>query len=335
VGKEISSLHNLSTKLKNEEKYKMGTRRFTASAYKVEEKKVFDADGDTSHAGRQRQQQGLGLDPLVDPAANGLIRRSLPRYVEQTDGTLLLPNGIPILIENRFDSTGSMGENVKKAFNSLPLLYEMLSSGQRAVLSKYDVQIINGIFGDRGDKTHILWRSQAEMDIEIARQLTFMVPEMDGGDYTEDPDYGLFAGAYLTDAFINRYDLKYYDFLITDAPCRERIDLKSLQRVFGSTVFEKTKENGFSINEGQLPTTQEIIHELKKRAHAFVLCVGGDCVDHWRRLYGKENVVVIPDTSGMHVYQATIIGLTEGFLCLDSITEYLEGVGVQVRYLRG
>jgi hypothetical protein len=38
-------------------------------------------------------------------------------------------------------------------------------------------------------------------------------------------------------------------------------------------------------------------------------------------------VVVIPDTSGMHIYQAAIIGLVEGFLCFDSITEYLEGVG--------
>jgi hypothetical protein len=304
----------------------MGYRRLTREAFTGVEETVKAAGGDTSHAGRQRQKEGKGLDPLVDPAGYELIRRSLPRYVEQPNGSFLLTNGVPMLMETRFDTTGSMGGNVDLAFASLPKSYDLIAGGENPVLGRYDPQILNAIFGDVQDN-YVLYRSQAEMDVEIANQLTLMVAEKDGGDTTEDPDYGIFGGAYLTDAFINKYGLKYYDFTVTDAPCRTRIDRANLVRVFGPTVFEKAKQNGYVLNESQLPATQEMIDELKKHTHAFVLCVGSGAAEHWVRLYGKDRVVIIEDTSVLPYVEAAIIGLTEGVLELQSVEEYLCLVG--------
>ena len=79
---------------------------------------------------------------------------------------------------------------------------------------------------------------------KIADQLTMMVPERDGGDLPEDPDIGIFGGAYLCRHYINRIGLKGYDFTITDAPGRGLIDSRQLRRVYGDEVFDKCVDNG-------------------------------------------------------------------------------------------
>jgi len=305
----------------------MGYRRLTREAFTATAEEVKTTGrGETSFAGIQRQKEGKGLDPLVDPKGFDLIRFSRPRYEQQEDGSLLLTSGVPMLIETLADTTGSMGGNVSLLFEVLPTTYNLLAGSARAVLGRYDTQIINAIFGDVVDD-YVLYRSQAEMDVEIAKQLTLMVPERAGGDTTEDPDYGIFAAAYLTNAHINKYGLKSYHFLVTDAPCRERIDRKNLIRVFGERVFEKVKENGHTISEGQLPTTKETVRELEKRAHTFVLHVGGRWTSHWSGIYGSSHVVVIPHVGFLPYVQAAIIGLTEGTLDLQSLKEYLISEG--------
>lgn len=307
----------------------MGDRRPTREAYVGIEKKIAtEGKGSTSYAGEQRRREGLGLHPLVDPAGYGLVRKSLPRYVDLPDGRLLLANGLPMLEETLLDTTGSMGRNVELAFRVLPTTYRLLTEGTHPVLGRYDPQLISAIFGDVEDHT-ILHRSQAESDDKIAEQLTFMVPERAGGDVPEDPDYGLFGAAYLTDAFINRYGLSSYHTTVTDAPGRGRIDPKNLVRVFGETVFDKVRDNGFQITEGDLPTTKEIVAELLKHAHAFVIQVGNarETARFWSDIYGVERVVVVDSTQLLPFVKAAIIGLTEGVLDLQSITAYLESVG--------
>jgi len=155
--------------------------------------------------------------------------------------------------------------------------------------------------------------------------LTLMVPEHGGGDSPEDPHYGLFGAAYLTDAYINRIGLKGYDFTISDAPARDRLDENQLIRIFGKEVFEKLIENGFQIKKNNLPETHEVVQDLLQRAHAFFLQVGrhDKTTDFWIRIFGQERVITLPDTRLMPQVQATIIGLTEGTLDLQSVSDFL------------
>jgi hypothetical protein len=298
----------------------MGENRFTRDAYAVTAKKVEAAGGDTSHAGRQHKREGKGIHPLVDPKGYDLVRKSLPRHTQGENGLWQLTVGEPMLLETRFDTTGSMGGNVKLAFSVLPATYDLVSK----VLGRYDPQLLNAIFGDVADDV-VLYRSQAEMAEKIAEQLTLMVPEGRGGDTTEDPDYGLFGAAYLTQAHINRYGLKYYDLTVTDAPGRGRISHTDLVRVYGDSVYERVRENGHEVTAKQLPTTAEIVSDLKKQAHAFVLLVGPDGItlSQWQGWYGKEYVIQADSTACLHYYQALIAGLTEGTLDLQSATEFL------------
>ncbi|MEI6352825.1 MAG: hypothetical protein WCO35_02730 [Candidatus Nomurabacteria bacterium] len=297
---------------------------FTQETYDEVNQKVKDAGGDTSHAGRQTIRDTGKLHPLVDPAGYDLIRRSLPRYLGET---FKLPNGMPMLTETLGDTTGSMGGNVKLMFDSLPKFYSLLTEGKYPVLGNYDPQVMNAIFGDVQDN-FVLARTQAEMDKKIAEQLTLMVPEREGGDSDEDPEYGLFGAAYLTDAFISRYGLKYYHFMVTDAKSHGRVDKRNLVRVFSEEVFEKVKENcQISFDEKNLPDTKDIVKALQKQAHAFAILVESP-ESYWSKFYGPENVVVIDSTENLPYVQSTLIGLTEGVFGLNDVTEYLKSVGL-------
>lgn len=301
---------------------------FSRDAYRVIEDEVKSKGGDTSHAGRQRIRDTGKLHPLVDPAGYDLIRRSLPRYDNLEDGSWKLAANMPMLVETLGDTTGSMKKNIKLMFDSLPKLYELLTEGKYAVLGRYDPQVMNAIFGDVEDN-FVLARTQAEMDEKIAEQLTLMVPEGEGGDGAEDPEYGLFAAAYLTDAFINRYGLKYYHFMVTDADSHGYIDKKNLVRVFGEEVFEKVKENRqLTLNPAELPRTGEIIKALQKQAHAFMILVGSENYSYWQKYYGPHHVVQIETTQYLPYVQATLVGLTEGVFGLSDVPEYLESVGL-------
>jgi len=309
----------------------MGRRVLSTAAYTRVAKEAERA-GSATFAGEERRQKGLGLHPLVDPSGGNLydpIRRSISWLEPEGDDFILL-RGVAMMEETRLDTTGSMGTNVKVAMDVLPGTYELLATGPAAVLGRYDVQMITSIFGDVCDD-YILCRSQAEMDERIAEQMTLMVPEGQGYDAVEDPQYGLFGGAYLTKVSVNDYGLKYYDFTVSDAPGRHRLDAGNLVRVFGESVFEKVAENGYQINARNIPTTEEVVASLLERAHAFFLQVGNDrdVTSFWRRIYGgHERVIVIPEVRMLPYVKAAIIGLTEGVFDLQSVEKFLTSSNV-------
>lgn len=282
-------------------------------------KSSVNADRVTSK-GQERHEQGLGLDPLVDPSSNGVIRRSLNRM--EPEGSLFrLVMGVAILIEERLDTTGSFRRNVDIAFKVLPRAYELL----KKVLGRYDLQMINSIFGDALDN-YILCRSHAEMGIKIAEQMTLMVPEGGGkGNHGEDPQYGLFAGAYLTSADINRYGLKSYDFTVTDEPSHEPVLKPELERVFGKEVFDRVRENGFEIDPNNLPTVKQVIDKLLERAHTFVFLVDKDdeANGYWTTVISQNRIIYLDDTRYLPEVKAAIIGLTEGVLTLSDLEDFL------------
>lgn len=310
----------------------MSGRTFTNDAFQQTRQRATSA-GSATHRGEERQRQGLGMDPLVDPSGYGVIRRSIS-WLNPEDDHFVLERGVAMLIEARIDTTGSMQKNVERAMNALPTLYNLLKVAQPAVLGRYDVQMITAIFGDICDR-NVLFRSQAEMDVQIAEQMTLMVPEGGGyGNGHENPEYGLFGAAYLTAAKINEYGLKYYDFTLSDEPLVNYLDSRQLVRVYGSEVFEKVAENGHKINKNRLPSTQEVVQELLKRAHAFFLMVPGypgKTYDAWQEVYGSDRIVQIHDTQFLPHYQAAIIGLTEGVLSLQNVESYLRGAEVSAQ----
>lgn len=300
----------------------MGRRVLSEAAYTRVAETAREA-GSATFAGEERQRKGQGLHPLVDPSGYEVIRRSLS-WLEPEEDHFVLLRGVAMLEETRLDTTGSMGNNVEIAMEVLPDTYKLLATGPYPVLGRYDVQMITSIFGDVCDD-YVLCRSQAEVDERIAEQMTYMLPEHGGGDDPEDPQYGLFGGAYLTSANINKYGLKYYDFTVSDAPGKHRLNRETLVRVFGSTVFEKVAENGYQINTRNIPSTKEIVASLMERAHAFFLQVGnrGDVTRFWQDIYGAERVIIMPDTRLLPYIKAAVIGLTEGALDLQSVFGFL------------
>jgi hypothetical protein len=307
----------------------MGRETFTRAAYDATRAGVAGDGSYTDRAARQFQASGK-LNPLVDPKGYGVIRRSLPRFVKAGDSWQLTV-GTPMPVEVRFDTTGSMGTNVQVAFDVLPKLYDLL----QIVLKRYDIQVAMGIFGDVVDDI-VLCRSQFEMDQKIAEQLTYMVPEGGGGDYPEDPHYGLFAAAYLTAAYINRIGLRGYDFTISDASMHDRLDKDTLIRIFGDEVFERVAENGHVIDRNDLPSLEEMVQDLLTRTHAFFLQVDDreSTTRQWSRVMGHDRVVVLPTVKLLPQVQATIIGLTEGVLDLQSVGEFLRTHGVSAEDAR-
>ncbi len=304
----------------------MGRETFSRSSYESTTTRLgVPKSGSVTRRAEQEAHATGKLDPLVDPSGYDLIRRSLPRLEQrESDKLFELTVGTPLPIETRLDTTGSMGGNVNKAMAALPDLHERCSH----VLPGYDLQIATGIFGDCVD-TFVLCRPQFEMEAEkLVHQLTLMVPEGNGGgNGGEDPQYGLFGGAYLTDSYIEKIGLKGYDFTISDEPARVQLVDQQLKRIYGDEVYEKVKANGFDITPDNLPTIYEVVQDLLKRTHAFFLEVpgwySGEITEFWNGVYGSERVITLPRIEVLTQVQAVIIGLTEGTFGLDQVKDFL------------
>ena len=305
----------------------MGGNVYTDDDYsRAVSKHTTDSRNITKRAEQRAISTGT-LDPQVDPAMNGVIRNSKPRYIHNEKLNLWeLEVGIPIPIETRLDTTGSMGDNVDKALTALPQLYKMCSS----VVPGLQLQLATGIFGDVQDKFVLCRPKFADSADRLVERLTLMVPErMGGGNGGEDPHYGIFGAAYLTDARINKYGLMGYDFTISDEPARYELIDDQLIRIFGGEVFSKVAENGFKISKTDLPSTKEVIQDLLKRAHAFFIQIDNDTrtTRFWVDVFGKERVVSLSDISYLPHIQAVIVGLTEGFLTLNTAVDFLVNNG--------
>lgn len=302
----------------------MGNDSLSREAFVHVERTARDEGGATRAAERQHQSGG-GLNPLVDPKTKNGLRRSLPRLAQVANGWRLNV-GLPMPVKTRFDGTNSMQDNVDIALRVLPDLYDMLTGGQLPALGRYDVQIANAVFNDRKENP-VITRSEFEMAIKIAEQLRMLVPVRFGEDDPEDPHYDIFADAFLThDALSRRWGLLGYDFTVSDAPARDRLELSLVTGIFGDEVFDRIAENGHQIDRHNLPTTEEIVqNHLLKRAHAFFLQVRRDpeTSEFWRKVYGRDRVVVLPSTELLPQVQSAIIGLTEGVIDLQSLSGYL------------
>lgn len=298
----------------------MGHRRFTDVTHRAATQYV--PTHNVTRAAEEQANRTGKLDPLVDPAGYGVIRPSRMRFEERPDGLFTVTVGMPVPVETRLDTTGSMGGFVDTAMRNLKDLYLLTQE----MLPGCDLQIATGIFGDCCDR-FVLCRPQFEMEPEkIVNQLQLMAPQRGGGgNGGEDPHYGIFGGAYLTNQYIHRIGLKGYDFTVTDEPARDYLDARELVRIFGKDVFDKVRENGFDIDEKNLPSTKEVVDKLLESKHGFVLSVGDryGAERFWQKMYGAERVIVLPDVDYLPHVQAVIVGLTEGTLNLEDVEKFL------------
>lgn len=302
----------------------MGRGTFSRDAYAGSVASFTEKGRSATSRGEQIVKKTGKLDPLVDPAGYGVIRPSRMRMTELESGLWEVSVGAPSTLEYELDTTGSMGDNVERALKVLPQTCELTAE----VLPGRDPFYAAAIFGDITDRI-VLCRGQFEVLADrMVNQLTLMHPESGGGDSAEDPHYGIYGAAYLTDAYLHRIGLKSMHFVITDAPMHDRLINDQLKRIFGNEVFEKTKENGFTdIDSNNLPSNKELVKDLFKRSHAFALLVNADKGDsvyrHWVELYGKDNVILMPEIEMLPHVMATVTGLTEGTIDLSSGEEFL------------
>lgn len=297
----------------------MGSRVFSVESYKkAREDYGVTHDTGVTKVAEQRARETGHLSEIVDPAINP-IRRSLIR-LDPHQKKWIATVGCPMDIEVSCDTTGSMGGEVDTEMKVLPKLYKAVAK----VLPGYDPQLCLGIFGDCQDE-FAMCRPQFEMEApKIVNYLKEMAPQRDGGDIAEDPQYAMFARAYLTDAYTNRIGLKGYHFIVTDAPCHKRIDRKDIVNIFGKDIFDN------ELKEMQkIPSLKEVVKGLKEKTHQFVLIVGkwGDdsTIRFWKSLCGDNSVIAIQSTSKLPEVISTIIGLTEGTLDVTNL-ESLENV---------
>ena len=309
----------------------MGDRSFSRAGFATAQNTYVPPSGSSTFAGEERVRRTGKLDPLVDPAEYGVTRRSLIRFEEITAGPYKgmwrLTIGPSKPVEHRYDTTGSMGDNVERVLYVLPDSYELTAE----MLPGFDLHLALGIFGDCADD-FVLCRPQYEMEAEkIVHQLTLMNPEHGGaGNGGEDPHYGIFGGAYLVAAYANRIGLMRYDFTTTDEPARHKLRENQLIRVFGPDVFDKVAANGHNIDRNDLPSTKEVVQDLLQQAHAFVFVVGnrGTTRKFWTDVYGPERVIEVANVDLLAYLQAVVVGLTEGTFALDQVADFLAEVQV-------
>lgn len=312
----------------------------SADAYvKVKDTVTKGGKQNATRDAEERIKSGGGMDPMVDPKGPphlGAVRISLPRFHdEKENGFWILALGLPMPDETLLDTTGSMGGEVDHAFESLLRTLEMLKTGKKAVLDRYDLQSAMATFNDIEDTMFnsipVLWRTQFEMGEKIAIQMAAIAPGRGGcGNGKEDPQFGLFGAVYLTKARINEYKgMKSYHHTVSDEPVVETIDLGWLKKIYGDNVLDQVESSGFKFDAENLPATAQVVKDLQTRAHAFFLQVGDrpDVKNQWTRLYGADHFVRLPRQDGttyLHAVKATIIGLTEGTIDLGNAEDFLQ-----------
>lgn len=295
----------------------MGHQTFSTTSYRRARRDygVTSDTGVTKKAEEQARKSGH-LSEIVDPAVDP-IRRSMIRLNPYQNKQWIVTVGCPMDIEVSCDTTSSMGGEVDTEMAVLPDLYGEVAK----VLPGYDPQLCLGIFGDVCDD-FVMCRPQFEMEApKIVNYLKEMAPQRAGGDSPEDPQYAMFARAYLTDTYMNRIGLKGYHFTVTDATCHERLNCKDIQRIFGKEIFDNELKN----MDGAIPTMNAMIKELKRKTHQFILVIDAydSTVGFWQDLCGENSVIEISSTRQLPAVISAIIGLTEGTLDIGDLDQHL------------
>lgn len=217
------------------------------------------------------------------------------------DGKARLTRGIKMPIVYLTDGTGSMGENVGKAFLAMGEQFAMLNF----LADLYQPDLSVGVVQDVCDRHPPHQMAEWESDNRAADHIRDLVPDHGGGDETEDYQLGLWYLLTQTDVDIHRYGLKPYCLLVADQICREQVRPDEVSTYLGHAM------------SGQM-STRDVCQKLLANWHLFYVQVGSGgggsnnwVTDWWRDKMGRDRVVIVPDPDRLAEVQAGLVYATE------------------------
>lgn len=260
-----------------------------------------------AHHAAVRSGHASGAHKTLDP--KGVVFR------ESRDSTAH-PESIPIAV--LLDVTGSMSEVPKQVQKSLPKLMSLL-------IRKGYVEhpaIMVGAIGDATCDKVPLQVGQFESGIEIEDNLTNLVLEGGGGgQQTESYELALYFMAKHTvhDHFEKR-GMRGYCFIIGDENPYMRVKANEVKAIIGDTLGEDIG-------------VEQVLADVRERYHVFYVLpkMTSNFADpkirtRWKQLLG-ENVLFLEDANGICELIASQVGLWEGTVEGDKITDDLIDAG--------
>lgn len=316
----------------------------TESGYRTASARSSSTADSVSRTHREQAANGKIPNSLVDPASYDGIRISRTRFEETPSGLFRLVKGPAMCISTYVDGSSSFGHTlVQQTISGLKNTFVVCSKS----MPQYELWLLSGVFNDceecwGGRPYFPLYRTQFEYDPKkIVDQLLSCVPNDGGcGNGGEDPQYAIFAEAFLTNKTITDYGLKSYAFFGSDEPMHDTLSATNLKRIFGDRVFETIQGNGFKdVNEHQVPTVKEAVKQMLETTHTFYIGLGDDytrdrygrtALQCWAEMLGEDRVIPLYGMSGEIVpyVQGVITGLTEGTINMMDVPKYLGEVGV-------
>lgn len=231
------------------------------------------------------------------------------------------PNSLAIGI--LLDVTGSMHEVPKMVQAKLPQLMGILTAKGYVA----DPQVLFAAVGDSYCDRSPLQVGQFESGLEMEDDLGRMYLEGGGGGgYTESYQDGLyfFARHTSTDC-VEKRNKKGYLFVIGDEYPYPHISPAQAKSIFGDVLQEAL-------------STESIIKECSEKYNIFYILPKGTSnwasstvKEHWERLLGPQNVILLNDVSTICETIATAIGLCEGNIDLDDASENMRSTGATAK----
>jgi len=214
-----------------------------------------------------------------------------------------------------FDVTGSMGGVPRVLQQKLPKLNGLLTR------KKYigHPQVLMAAVGDQTCDAASLQCGQFESGIEQDDDLSRMYLEGGGGGSNQESYQNAiyFAARHTALDCFEKRKQKGYLFLIGDEHPYDRVDKDEINAVMGDTLQDHV-------------LTVDIVKEAQEKFHVFFIIPGGashsrdsSLRSKWEGLLGAEHVILLDDPGAVCEAIATIVGLTEGTVDLDSAKAHL------------
>jgi|GEM_PF-1961926 len=258
------------------------------------------------------------LDPLVN--IFGATRVSRNALLPEGDKFRLVHGPkLPILLAT--DGTGSMGENVEKAFYAMKSMNAML----QGVRDRYQTDHSFAVMQDVGDSHPVFQMAQFESDERMAEHVRLLIPDHNGGDATEDYDIGLCFVRNWVETDIVRYGLKGYFSIVADQIGRGEVYPDDVKRHLGHEIQAAI-------------STRALCRELLKSWHLFYCRVAGNDIYSdrtarwWTERLGPGRVIMVPNPDLLAEVQAGLVYVTETANPTQSgLTEFLLAGGSNSR----
>jgi hypothetical protein len=290
---------------------------YDARAHRTTVQRLKASGTSVSNLGREHVRKTGKLHPLVNPATRGATRESRSRLVEQDDHTWLLPVGVALPILTNFDGTGSMTVNIQYAFDSSAEFHELLAGEQVPLAARYHLQVATSAVQDVDDP-HPLCLSEFESGNEFVEQHQLLFPDNQGHDRGAEYQILLYVAGCRMTCDIHRYGLKGHLHVIGDEKGHRlrRSDVRSVLGIDLETELE-VEEVGMRASEKWHTFYFQVDNRGQFLSHA---------TDWWRRAVGRDHILKMGSARYVAYWQAAVIGLTEGTLELERLSDYLTDV---------